>query len=63
MRDEDEVIEYSTDPGLIFEKFEHQVDMVIDGGYGGNVGSTVINATNDDFEVVREGLGDISLYL
>lgn len=63
VRDQDEVIEYSTDPELIYEKFQHQVDIVIDGGYGGNVGSTVIDATNDDFEIVRAGLGDISLYL
>lgn len=63
VRDEDEVIEYSTDPELIFEKFQHQVDMIIDGGYGGNIASTIIDATTDDFEVVREGLGDISLYI
>lgn len=63
VRDQDEVIEYSTDPELIFEKFEHLVDMVIDGGYGGNVASTIIDATTDDFEIIREGLGDISLYL
>ncbi|MFA7472259.1 MAG: L-threonylcarbamoyladenylate synthase [Spirosomataceae bacterium] len=63
VRDQDEVIEYSTDPELIFEKFEHLVDMVIDGGYGGNVASTIIDATTDNFEIIREGLGDISLYL
>lgn len=63
VRDEDEVIEYSTDPELIFEKFQHQVDIVIHGGYGGNVGSTVVDATTDDFDVVREGLGNIALYL
>lgn len=63
IKDEDEIIEYSTDPELIFEKFQHQVDVVIDGGYGGNMGSTVINATNDEFEIIREGLGDITQYL
>ncbi|AQG78953.1 L-threonylcarbamoyladenylate synthase [Spirosoma montaniterrae] len=59
IRDEDEIIEYSTDPELIFEKFQHQVDIVIDGGYGGNVPSTIIDATDDDFSIVRLGLGEV----
>lgn len=63
IKDDDEVIEYSTDPELIYEKFQHQVDIVIDGGYGGNVGSTIVDATSDNFEIVREGLGDVSPYL
>jgi tRNA threonylcarbamoyl adenosine modification protein (Sua5/YciO/YrdC/YwlC family) len=61
IRDEDEVIEYSTDPELIFEKFQHQVDIVIDGGYGGNIPSTIIDATDDDFAVIRQGLGELVL--
>ncbi|HEV7349884.1 L-threonylcarbamoyladenylate synthase [Telluribacter sp.] len=61
IRDEDEVIEYSTDPELIYEKFQALVDIVIDGGYGGNVPSTIIDATSDNFEIVREGLGQIEL--
>lgn len=63
IRDEDEIIEYSTDPSLIYEKFDNLVDLVIDGGYGGNVASTVIDCTLDTFEVVREGKGDIGQYL
>lgn len=63
IKDEDEIIEYSTDPELIFEKFQHQVDLVIDGGYGGNIGSSIIDATTDDFEIIREGLGDITQFL
>lgn len=59
IRDEDEVIEYSTDPELIFEKFQHQVDIVIDGGYGGNVASTIVDATDDNFVIVRQGLGEL----
>ena len=59
IRDEDEVIEYSTDPGLIFEKFSHLVDIVIDGGYGGNVPSTIIDAQTDDFQLIRQGLGEV----
>lgn len=61
IRDEDEIIEYSTDPELIFEKFQNQVDIVIDGGYGGNVPSTIVDATDDDFSVVRQGLGELIL--
>jgi len=63
IRDEDEVIEYSTDPSLIFEKFENLVDIVIDGGYGDNVASTVIDCTQDPMLIVREGKGDISQFL
>lgn len=63
IKDDDEIIEYSTDPELIYEKFQHQVDIVVDGGYGGNVGSTIIRAVNDEFEIIREGLGDTSLFL
>ncbi|WAC09741.1 L-threonylcarbamoyladenylate synthase [Dyadobacter pollutisoli] len=63
IKDDDEIIEYSTDPELIYEKFQHQVDMVIDGGYGGNVASTIVKADSDTFEIIREGLGDINVFL
>jgi tRNA threonylcarbamoyl adenosine modification protein (Sua5/YciO/YrdC/YwlC family) len=59
IRDEDEVIEYNTDPELIFEKYENLVDIVIDGGYGQNVGSTILDCTGDEVEVLREGLGQL----
>ncbi|MFD2245918.1 L-threonylcarbamoyladenylate synthase [Pontibacter ruber] len=62
VRDEDEVVEYSTDPELIYEKYRNLVDLVIDGGYGNNVASTVVDASNN-FEVLREGAGDIEQYL
>lgn len=62
IKDEDEVIEYSTDPELIFEKFQHLVDIVVDGGYGGNIGSTIVDATTDEFEIMRAGLGNLSQY-
>ncbi len=61
--DEDDVLEYSTDPELIFEKFENQVDIIIDGGYGNNVASTIVLCENDEFEVVRQGLGDLSQFV
>ncbi|HMR19122.1 MAG TPA: Sua5/YciO/YrdC/YwlC family protein, partial [Sphingobacterium sp.] len=63
IRDEDDIIEYSTDPELIYEKYEERVDMVIDGGYGDNIASTVVDLTNGEFEIVREGKGDLDLYL
>jgi len=60
IRDEDDVIEYSTDPELIYEKYKDLVDVVIDGGYGNNVASTVIDCSGDQIEILREGLGEIS---
>lgn len=57
IHDEDEVIEYTTDPELIHEKFENLVDIVIDGGYGDNEPSTIIDCTGHEIEVVREGKG------
>ena len=59
--DEDDVIEYTTDPELIFEKWQNRVDIVIDGGYGDNTASTVIDLSRDTPVVVREGKGDISI--
>ena len=62
IHDEDEVIEYSTDPELIYEKYKHQVDIVIDGGYGKNVASTVVDCTDDDeYIILREGKGTLDL--
>ncbi|GAB1463863.1 L-threonylcarbamoyladenylate synthase [Pedobacter sp.] len=63
IKDDDEVIEYSTDPELIHEKYEDLVDVVIDGGYGDNEASTVIDCTNGGFEIIREGKGNIDEYL
>jgi tRNA threonylcarbamoyl adenosine modification protein (Sua5/YciO/YrdC/YwlC family) len=63
IRDEDDIIEYSTDPELIYEKHQESVDLVIDGGYGDNVASTVVDVTNGDFEVIREGKSHFPLYV
>jgi tRNA threonylcarbamoyl adenosine modification protein (Sua5/YciO/YrdC/YwlC family) len=63
IKDDDDIIEYSTDPELIHEKYENLVDLVIDGGYGGNVASTVVDVTSGDFEVIREGKGELEMYL
>lgn len=61
IKDEDEVIEYTTDPELIHEKYGDLVDLVIDGGYGGNEGSTIVDCTDYPFEVVRQGKGVLEL--
>ena len=62
IRDEDEVLEYSTDPELIFEKWQNKVDLVIDGGYGDNVASTIIDLSGYEPEVIREGKGSIDIF-
>lgn len=61
IRDEDEVIEYTTDPELIYEKWKDKVDVVIDAGYGGNEASTVIDVSQGEIEVVREGKGSLDI--
>lgn len=61
IHDDDEVIEYSTDPELIFEKWNNKVDIVIDGGYGDNVASTIIDLTGYEPEVIREGKGSLDV--
>lgn len=52
--------EYYTDPELIEEKYGHQVDLVIDGGMGGSIHSTIVDCTGDEPEVIREGAGSLS---
>jgi len=63
IKDDDEIIEYSTDPELIYEKYKNVVDVVIDGGYGDNTPSTVVDCTSGEFEIIREGKGELELYL
>ena len=62
IHDEDEVLEYSTDPELIFEKWQYKVDLIIDGGYGDNTPSTIIDLSGYEPIVVREGKGDIDIF-
>ncbi|RZT93305.1 tRNA threonylcarbamoyl adenosine modification protein (Sua5/YciO/YrdC/YwlC family) [Ancylomarina subtilis] len=61
IHDPDDVVEYTTDPELIHEKYQKDVDLVIDGSFGRNVASTIIDCTNGEFEVVREGIGELIL--
>jgi tRNA A37 threonylcarbamoyladenosine synthetase subunit TsaC/SUA5/YrdC len=51
-------VEDYTDPSLIFDQYENQVDLVLDGGVGGILPSSVVDLTQDDPEVIREGAGD-----
>ena len=59
IKDDDQIKEYTTEPEEIYEDFKQQVDIVIDGGAGGNVPSTVIDCTKENIEIIRKGLGDI----
>ncbi|MCJ7465295.1 MAG: L-threonylcarbamoyladenylate synthase [Maribacter sp.] len=61
IRDEDELLEYTTDPELIFEKWENLVDVVIDGGYGDNIASTIIDLSGGEPVVMREGKGKLDI--
>ena len=63
IHDEDGMIEYTVDPALIYEKYEHFVDIVVDGGYGGRVPSTVLDCSNGEINIIRNGLGDISEFI
>ena len=61
IKNEDEVLEYITDPELIYEKYGDLVDIVIDGGYGDNIPSTVVDCTSNEIEIIREGKGELDL--
>jgi tRNA threonylcarbamoyl adenosine modification protein (Sua5/YciO/YrdC/YwlC family) len=61
IRDDDDIIEYTTDPELIHEKYENLVDMVIDGGYGDNEASTIVDCTQYPFEIMRQGKGELDI--
>jgi len=59
LRDDDEILEYQTDPELIHERYLDLVDLVIDGGYGGLIPSTIIDCTGEEPTVIRQGLGEV----
>ncbi len=61
VKDDDDIFEYTTDPELIHEKFADLVDVVIDGGYGGNEPSTIIDCTGDEMVITRQGAGIVEL--
>ena len=62
IRDEDFVVEYTTDPELILEKWDNLVDIVIDAGYGGNEASTIIDLSEEEPIVIREGKGSLEIF-
>ena len=62
IHDDDDVIEYTTDPELILEKWDNMVDLVIDAGYGDNVASTIIDLSEDEPIVLREGKGSLEIF-
>ncbi|WP_457615620.1 L-threonylcarbamoyladenylate synthase [Lutibacter sp.] len=59
--DEDDLLEYTTDPELIYEKWGNRVDVVIDGGYGSNIPSTIVDLSEGEIVVLREGKGDVTI--
>lgn len=61
IHDEDEVLEYTTDPELINEKYQDFADVVIDGGFGELVPTTIVDCTNDEVEIIREGKGFLNM--
>ena len=63
VKDDDGLIEYTTDPELIYEKHKDQVDIVINGGYGHNEASTIVDCTHGEFEIIRQGLGNLDVFL
>jgi len=63
IKDDDQIKEYTTDPEEIFEDFKHKVDLVIDGGAGGNVPSTIVDFTGDEPQMVRRGLGNFDEFI
>jgi tRNA threonylcarbamoyl adenosine modification protein (Sua5/YciO/YrdC/YwlC family) len=63
IKDDDEVIEYTTDPELIYEKYREQVDALIDGGYMNNVATTIVDCTGDEALIIRQGIGNLDEFL
>jgi tRNA threonylcarbamoyl adenosine modification protein (Sua5/YciO/YrdC/YwlC family) len=61
IKDEDQIIQYTTDAETIFERYKQTVDVVINGGPSGVEPSTVVDLTSGAIEIIREGLGDLSL--
>ena len=59
IHDEDEIIEYTTDPYAINQKWEELADIIIDGGYGNNEPSTVVDCSEGDIDIIRQGIGEL----
>jgi len=57
IHDSDQIIDYTTDPEVIYENFKDRIDLMVDGGYGGNKPSTIVDCTGDEPRILRQGLG------
>lgn len=62
LRDKDEIIEYSTDPELIYDEWKNRVDLIINAGYGSNEPSTIVDFSKDEPEIIREGKGSLEIF-
>ena len=62
IRDDDDILEYTTDPELIHEKWGNLVDIVIDGGYGDNEASTIIDLSEEEPVIIRQGKGNLEIF-
>ncbi len=60
---QDEILDYITDPGLIAENYENKVDLIIDSGFCGNIASTIVDLTQEEPKILRQGLGDLGAFL
>ncbi len=61
LHDEDEILDYTTDPDLIYERWENDIDLMLDDGFGGNIPSTVVNLCGNELEIIRQGKGDLTI--
>lgn len=61
VKSKDEILEYLTDPEVIKEEYDKLVDAVVDGGFGKNIPSTVVDCSNDTIEIVRQGAGELEI--
>ena len=63
LHDDDKILEYATDPELIYEQYKNHVDLIINGGYGDTQASTIIDYSGEELEIIREGKGEINKFL
>jgi tRNA threonylcarbamoyl adenosine modification protein (Sua5/YciO/YrdC/YwlC family) len=61
IHDQDDILEYTTDPELIYEKYKYLAEVVIDGGFSRNEASTIVDCTGEEIRIVRQGLGNLEL--
>lgn len=59
IHEHDDISEYITDPELIYERYRDFAEIVIDGGFGGNEASTIVDCTSEEIQIIRQGLGEL----